>query len=92
MTIRGKKGVWPVITSLGKTTDFPMLVTANAAEVSHSWLVLAHGGTRGPNNSAISMPGGIVSVRSTIIWGGDAIRIRGALDGKLYCFSEAVVL
>jgi hypothetical protein len=75
VTLRGKKDVWPVITSLGKTTDFPMLVTISGANVRLDRLALAHGGAVGPNNSAIFMPGGnSVSVRSTIIWGGDAIR------------------
>jgi len=55
LTLRGKKGCWPIITSLGPNTSFPNLVTIASPEVTIERLVLAHGGAAGDNASCVSM-------------------------------------
>ena len=79
VTLRGKKGAWPVITSTGKTRNFPVLVTVAAANVRLEALVLAHGGASGPDNTALLTPNGTpIALRSVLVWGGDALRLADA--------------
>jgi len=80
LTLRGKKGGWPVITSVGPTTNFPTLVDVKAPRVTIERLVLAHGGAAGGVGlTALWQPrAGPLLVRSVIIYAseGSACGIR----------------
>ncbi len=66
LTIRGKRGCWPIITSVGPVTNFPVLVSVGAPRVTMERVVLVHGGAAGDMPSCIH---GWVSVRSSILFG-----------------------
>ena len=68
LTLRGKEDCWPIITSVGPTTNFPVLVTVSAPGVTIEQLVLAHGGAAGAGSSLRQGPGPL-HVRRTIIYG-----------------------
>jgi hypothetical protein len=66
LRIRGKKGCWPIITSTGPVTNFPILVHVSAPKVCIERLVLLHGSAAGDSAACIS---GSVSIRACLGWG-----------------------
>jgi len=70
LTLRGKRGLWPVITSVGPMTNFPILVNVTASRTSLERLVLFHGGGAGEPNLCVQYAGGAtLSLRSCIAYG-----------------------
>ncbi|HUT88343.1 MAG TPA: hypothetical protein VMY37_02505 [Thermoguttaceae bacterium] len=75
LTIRGGKGCWPVIGSLGPIKDLPILVAVHAPRITLERLVLAHvrpGGVAGGSPlwfHTLSVYAGPLRVRSAILFG-----------------------
>ncbi len=53
LTLRGKTGCWPVITSAGPQKDFPVLVEVQGAHITLERLVLHHGGAAGASAACL---------------------------------------
>jgi hypothetical protein len=64
LTLRGRRGSWPIITSTGPLTNFSVLVGVGAPGVVLERLALLHGGGAG-NPQCLA---GQVSMRSCIAW------------------------
>jgi len=71
ITLRGAKDVWPVVTSVGPTTNFPVLVNVSKPDVTIERLVLLHGGAAGAAKIGLlaASKRGKLTVRSTIAFG-----------------------
>lgn len=74
LTIRGKKSCWPVITSVGPLTGFPVLVSVSAPRIQLERLLLLHGGAAGLDQMGLV---GNVSIRSSIGWGAGLWELSG---------------
>jgi serine/threonine protein kinase len=74
ITLRGKTGAWPIITSVGRVTSFSKLVVASARGTTIERLVLAHGGSAGADPQVLN---GDFRARSTILYGSS---LAGSLD------------
>jgi len=59
LTLRGARGCWPVITSLGPTRDFPALIVVLAPNATVERLVLVHGTPSG-HRILDALPAGVV--------------------------------
>jgi len=78
LTLRGVRGCWPIITSVGRLTAFPRLVVASARGTKIERLVLTHGGGAGSDQALLT---GEFRVCSAILWGRDSANtLRGSLD------------
>jgi hypothetical protein len=51
LVLRGQQGCWPIITSVGPKTEFPILLRVDSPGVTLQRLVLAHGGAAGGNHT-----------------------------------------
>jgi hypothetical protein len=67
LTIRGKPGCWPIITSVGPVTSFSILVEITAPRVSMERVVLSHAGAAGSAPYCVLGP---LSIRSSIVENG----------------------
>ncbi|MFH1265289.1 MAG: protein kinase, partial [Planctomycetota bacterium] len=79
LTIRGKVGFWPIITSVGPVTNFPILVALRAPRTRMERVVLSHVGAAG-SGGATACVSGAVDFRSSIVDGGRNRRVFG--EGK----------
>jgi len=70
VTVRGKKGVWPIITSVGETTNFPVLVNVTAERTILEGLLLIHSAPAGNTSTSLELSGS-TRVRSSVIYGGE---------------------
>jgi formylglycine-generating enzyme required for sulfatase activity len=70
LTVRGGKGFWPVVTSLGPTRDFRVLVTVDAPAAVFERLVLIHGTPMGRDSFCISAsaPDHALTLRRVVLW------------------------
>lgn len=68
LTLRGMKGSWPVITSTGSLTDFPILLAVNQVKAALERLVLAHGGAAGSSAGCLVNLSGDLQVRQCVIY------------------------
>ncbi|NQU22498.1 MAG: protein kinase [Candidatus Nealsonbacteria bacterium] len=68
LILRAKKGVWPIITSIGPTTNFPTLMSVRASQVTIERLILAHGAPAGDHPGCLTVGPGPLSVRSCIVF------------------------
>jgi hypothetical protein len=82
LTLRGKRDCWPTITSVGKVTSFPVLVTANATNVSIDHVILDHSGAAG--NGAAAFIGGTRLSRSLVL--------KTHFDGGVSCAADSCVM
>ncbi|NQT12081.1 MAG: hypothetical protein HQ582_05005, partial [Planctomycetes bacterium] len=64
LTVRGKTGCWPTITSVGRVTNFPVLVQVFAPRISMERVVLSHAGAAGVHTHCV---GGSLTIRSSIV-------------------------
>ncbi|MFH1269193.1 MAG: hypothetical protein ABIK89_25980, partial [Planctomycetota bacterium] len=69
LTIRGKAGCWPIITSVGPVTSFAVLVSVAAPRVSMERVVLSHGGAAGSEPYCVV---GSLTIRSSVLDRGSA--------------------
>ena len=71
VTLRGKEGCWPIITSRGPVNGFPVLVNVTAKGASFEHLVLAHTNAAGQETSCLASPRDVppTRVRSCILHG-----------------------
>ncbi len=71
LTIRGARGCWPIVTSLGPTRDFPALVTVLGSNLALERLILIHGTPFGTvfdcEPSTLVVAGGPFRLRSVLI-------------------------
>ncbi len=75
LTIRGKKGFWPVITSLGPTRDYETLVLVLASGVTLERLVLVHGTPSGDHCRCVGICASQFRIRSAVSY----MSIKGKL-------------
>ena len=79
LTLRGKDGCWPIITSAGPRRDFARLLTVVAPRITVEQLVLAHWTPAGDHPVCLSVGQGATPfrLRSCILFGKD-----------IHCFSN----
>lgn len=65
LVLKGKRGVWPVITSGGVVRDFPRLVDVQAKDVTLNGLILTHLTPAGADASCVA---GICSLRRCVVY------------------------
>jgi len=100
LTIRGGTGIWPIVTSVGPRSNFPVLLTIRAPEVSLERLVLSHGQAGGQSPACVV---GNFSIRSCIVYeertainlGGGLVHNcvivgGGCMQGELVTVSDTV--
>jgi len=68
LTVRGKKGCWPIVTSVGPVTHFPRLVAVAAGGTLVERLVLAHGGPAGTDRACLTAYGHSARIRSCVLY------------------------
>jgi len=68
LTLRGGKNCWPIVTSVGQTTNFPRLVTITAPETTFERLVLAHGAPAGENPSCVNVAVTPARIHSCVLY------------------------
>jgi len=68
LTLRGAKGTWPVVTSTGPLTDFPILLFVDQVRAALEGLVLAHGGAAGSGAGCLVNLSGDLQVRQCVIY------------------------
>jgi hypothetical protein len=89
LSIRGKTGCWPIITSLGPVTDFPTLMRVHGARVRLERLLLAHYGAAGGYAALSARDTKSLSMRSCVV-SGAAAKNGEAIASWVYV-SHAVV-
>ena len=82
LTIRGKTGFWPIITSSGPLSSFPVLVEFSGTRMTIERLLLLHGGAAGSQNCCIAAPNALVSARLCLIWGGGTMSRYRAFNAE----------
>jgi len=88
MTLRGKKGCWPVITSVGPKRRFNVLMQVDAQGTTIEHVILAHGAP-GPRPFALLVRAGPFRLRSAILYivsvgaGTTCCSIAAAVESKL---------
>jgi hypothetical protein len=83
LTIRGKRGFWPIITSVGIANPVRTLLEAAGRRTTLERLVLAHGLPFDSDARSIHVLGGPLSIRSCILWGGWPFYNRTGADCEL---------
>jgi hypothetical protein len=74
ITLRGKRGSWPIVTSSGPATNFPVLVTVAGQRVTLERLALLHGGVAGNPPHCVSQSGGeALAILKCVLYGGDPV-------------------
>jgi len=74
IVLRGKRGVWPIVTSSGPVTNFPVLVTITARRVSLDRLVLNHAGVAGRPPHCVHQSGGDgPAILNSVLYGGNPV-------------------
>ncbi len=68
LTIRGKQGCWPVVTSNGQRTNFAKLLLVNAPQVTLERLALAHTKPAGDGQRAVRSGGGLLRIRHCVLY------------------------
>ena len=88
LTVRASPACWPIITSVGPLTDFPVLVRVAAPRVSIERVVLTHHGAAGSGQTCIQ---GSLTIRSSIIDAGKAMHLQ-AFEGGRWEIAESVIM
>jgi len=71
LVMRGKSGCWPIITSLGRIRDFPILMQVGADQVTLEGLLLVHGAAAGQDQCCLLQRGkSTLRVRLCLLYGG----------------------
>jgi serine/threonine protein kinase len=84
LTLRGKEGFWPIITSVGTTTNFPVLVDVQASAITIEHVVLAHNGAAGSYAGCVATAGAGFVLRSAVVYAGAAsISFRQSGGGEI---------
>ncbi|MFC1596432.1 protein kinase [Planctomycetota bacterium] len=78
LTVRGGRGCWPIITSVGSTTNFPKLLTIDAAQTKIERMVLLHFGGAGNHPRCVVVPHSSASLCSCILLGGSCTLYGGS--------------
>ena len=86
LTVRGKTGCWPIITSVGPVTNFAILVRVAAPKVSMERVVLSHAGAAGGETTCVSGP---LTLRWSIV---DCRRSRRVCVNGPWVIEECVVI
>lgn len=68
LTIQGRKGCWPVITSWGHRKNFPTLVQVDAPETALQRLLLIHGTPFGEVPHCLAINDGSLRLRWVLVW------------------------
>jgi len=88
LALRGRSGCWPVVTSAGCRSPFPVLVRLAAPRVTLDRLVLAHVNAAGQGPSCVRAESGPFHVRRCVVIGRNGVYAfsmgaPGEIDGSL---------